>query len=417
MVKMARMNSMRMIILITVSILLLFSFQAYGSGTKTLRFYWYEDRFIDIMKQYIREFETENPGTKIDLQIIPWGSYYEKLPVMMASGTAPDIFFLASGQVQNYASMGTLLDLGQYFPPDELKKFRPSQVKLSTYRGKLIAVPFTATILTLYINKDLFKKVGIDTPVSAGNAWDWDEFRYALGKVKSADKLTYGMLNGGRDFWWLPWFYANDASLLNDSLDRAAINTPEAEETLSFLAGLTRENLMAPPGEATELFYQGKTAIYGAGHWDVLTISKAIGNRFKLGAVFFPRRKARSLALGGDYLAIYSKTKEPDLAVKFLQFLTSKRVMADYCARFYYIPPREDAIPHYGGYSDIMDLAQAQAAALGCETLTFHRGLPYYPKIATVFEAEYQLVMLGQKSAKAALKSIESRINEVLSGK
>lgn len=388
----------------------------------TLNFIWYESRFVDTMNGYIADFQKANPNIKINMEILPSAAYWEKLPVQISSGTAPDVFFLVSGQVQNYGAMDACLDLNKFVAKDEVAKYRAGQIVLSTYKDKLVTLPFTATVLTLFVNEGLFGKSGIQIPTTPKDAMSRDDFFAALKKLKDDNKLVEGMFNGGRDFWWLPWFYGNGASLLNDKLDAPAFNSPAAEEVFNLLSKATKDKLIGTPPsstattqEVTQLFGQGRQAVYSGGHWDVGSIETAVNGQFKFRAMTFPKMKSGGLALGGDYLAAYAKTKYPEQAAKFIQFLTSKDVTSNYASKHYYLPPRSDATPTYSKYADIMQLVQAQAAEMSSPVLTLHRGLPKYGDINTIFSAEYQLVMLGQKDAKAALTAIDTKIKEILS--
>ncbi len=410
-------GSFRKIVVISLLFVGVFFWTTPGfTAPVTLRFYWYEPRFLDIMNGYIAQFEKENPDIKIELEIVPWDAYWQKLPVSIAAGTAPDIFFLVSGQVQNYASMGGLLDLTQYIPRKDLKNFRDVQLAFCTYNKQVIALPFTCTTLTLFYNMDHFKRAGVTPPQSLANVWRWDTFEANITKVMTANQLIYGMLNGGREFWWLPWFYSNGAELFDKDYTKCTINSPQGLETLKFLADLTKKKVIAPPPETNlQLFLQGKVALHSAGHWDVKEITEGVGKKFKFGATFFPKGKTIAVALGGDYLGIYNKTKYPKEAVKFLSFLTSSKVLLDYSNRFNYLPPIK-ASPKYDIRPDIMRVANLQASTASTK-LTLDRGIPKYGNISPIVNAEYTLSMLGQKSLEEALRSMEEQINRILSEK
>lgn len=387
-----------------------------------LTFYWYEDRFADTMREYIDQFQQEHPGTTINLEILPFSTYFERLPVQISTGEAPDIYFLVSGQVQNYAATGSLMDLSTCVPEEELAHFRPAQIEFSTTGDELIALPFTTTVLTMLVNKELFESSGIDIPQTFDDAWSWDEFTETMRTLKANNPgLVNVMSNGGRDFWWLPWFYGNGASLLNETLDAAAFNSPEALQTFEYLRGLTEEGLIAPPPtagasaqEVQQLFVQGRQAIYSGGHWDMAGLAEAIGDGFTMSAAMFPAASNGSLALGGDYLVISKDTENPELACAFLNFLTSRETTEDYASRYFYLPPREDAHPVYAAHNDIMELVQAEASAMASSALTQTRGLPFYAPINSVFTAEYQLVMTGEHTPEQALEAIDAATTETL---
>ncbi len=398
------------------------SFAQSGKGLEgELTFYWYEDRFAETMQSYIAQFEEANPGVTVNLEILPFGTYFERLPVQIASGNAPDVFFLVSGQVQNYARMDVLADLGACVTPEELEPYRSAQIDFSTYDGTLIALPFTTTVLTLLVNEDLFNAAGIEIPRTFEEAWTWEEFADVLRTLKANNNLVSAMYNGGRDFWWLPWFYGNGASLFNETLDEPAFNSPEALETFEYLKALTDEGLIAVPPtagasaqEVQQLFVQGRQAVFSGGHWDLTGLVDAIGDSFVLNAAMFPVSSSNSLALGGDYLVVSRDTANPELACEFIKFLTSAEVTQDYSERYYYLPPRSDVTPEYTEHAAIMELVASQADALASSQLTLHRGLPFYSTVNSVFGAEYQLVMLGEKSPEEALEAIDAAIAQVL---
>ncbi|MCC6804375.1 MAG: sugar ABC transporter substrate-binding protein [Anaerolineae bacterium] len=388
-----------------------------------LTFYWYEDRFADTMREYIDQFQQAHPGTTVNLEILPFSTYFERLPVQISTGDAPDIFFLVSGQVQNYAATGSLMDLSTCVPEDELPLFRTAQIDFSTYNDQLIALPFTTTVLTMLVNKNMFDASGIEIPQTIEDAWTQEEFADIMRQLKTDNPgLVSVLANGGRDFWWLPWFYGNGASLLNDALDAPAFNSPEAIATFEYLRGLTEEGLIAPPPtagasaqEVQQLFVQGRQAIYSGGHWDMAGLTEAIGDGFTMSATLFPVGSgASSLALGGDYLVVSKDTENPELACSFLNFLTSQDITQDYASRYFYLPPRIDAEPVYEQHADIMALMNTEANDLASSTLTLHRGLPYYAAINSVFGAEYQLVMTGEHTPQQAVEAIDAATADAL---
>ena len=161
-----------------------------------LTFYWYEDRFADTMREYIDQFQQEHPGTTINLEI-PFSTYFERLPVQISTGDAPDIYFLVSGQVQNYAATGSLMDLRTCVPEAELAQFRPAQIDFSTYDDELIALPFTTTVLTMLVNKDIFESSGIDIPQTFDDAWTWDEFAEVMRTLKANNPSLINVMFAG----------------------------------------------------------------------------------------------------------------------------------------------------------------------------------------------------------------------------
>ena len=48
-----------------------------------------------VWTQIARAFEAQNPAVKVDVQVSDWDSYWEKLRVLMAGGTPPDVFAMS----------------------------------------------------------------------------------------------------------------------------------------------------------------------------------------------------------------------------------------------------------------------------------------------------------------------------------
>ena len=48
-----------------------------------------------VWTQIARAFEAQNPAVKVDVQVSDWDSYWEKLRVLMAGGSPPDVFAMS----------------------------------------------------------------------------------------------------------------------------------------------------------------------------------------------------------------------------------------------------------------------------------------------------------------------------------
>jgi len=60
-----------------------------------LRIMWWGDQTrADLTNQALRKFEEKYPHIKVVGEFAPSSSYFDKLNTLLASGTAPDVFFL-----------------------------------------------------------------------------------------------------------------------------------------------------------------------------------------------------------------------------------------------------------------------------------------------------------------------------------
>jgi multiple sugar transport system permease protein len=142
-----------------------------------------------IVNDSLRAFEQANPGITVE-RINPGdaGSHYTKLQMMMASGDAPDVFYVGNERIPLYANAGLLEPLDGYVAADaaskdpaalRLDELYPQVVDAFRYdgrnagRGALWGIPKDFTTVGFYYNKDLFRKAGVPFPKPD---WTWDDF-------------------------------------------------------------------------------------------------------------------------------------------------------------------------------------------------------------------------------------------------
>ena len=195
-----------------------------------LRLMWWGDqKRADITNEALKVFMEKNPDIKITGEFSPSSGYFDKLNTQLASGTAPDVFFLG-GNVVDYAKKNVLLDLTPYTGKQlNLDGMDATMVEYGTLDGKLQHISAGANARGIVINKTLFEKAGVPLPETD---WNWEDFARIskelsdkLGKgfygtynftvdgmdiyLKQNGKQLYDMENGALGFNQediLPWF-------------------------------------------------------------------------------------------------------------------------------------------------------------------------------------------------------------------
>ena len=185
----------------------------------------------------------------ITLEYEPGGSetasYQDVLKTELASGTAPDVFWIPGTDVADFATRGLLYDMRGlayatagysdtdfYAGPMFHLAFDPDT---SSSGGVLWGLPRDVSTFALYLNLDLIFESGADDPreLEAAGEWDWDAFLEVSEAVAALGSDVQGY---GGSAWWGPygvWMNAAGGGFFNE--DRTACNLDSAES----LAGLT----------------------------------------------------------------------------------------------------------------------------------------------------------------------------------
>ena len=159
---------------------------------------WGSESEIGILKPMLADFEKENPGIKVDFMHIPQ-NYFQKIHLLFASNTAPDVIFINNQYLPIYANAGVLEDLSKY--DFEFEKFYPKALATMSWKASTYAVPRDISNLVIFYNKDLFDKKNVSYP-HAG--WTFGEY------LSKAQKLTqrpdvFGVSFEEEPLYYLPY--------------------------------------------------------------------------------------------------------------------------------------------------------------------------------------------------------------------
>ncbi|HBU81695.1 MAG TPA: ABC transporter substrate-binding protein [Paenibacillus sp.] len=157
-------------------------------GQVELRMMWWGDqKRADSTNEALKVFQEKHPNIKIVGEFAPSSGYFDKLNTQLASGTAPDIFFLG-GNVVDYAKKDVLLNLDPYVGSElNLDGMDTTMVEYGRLDGKLQHISAGANARGIVVNQALFDQAGIPLPASD---WTWDD--YAAISKELSDKLGKG---------------------------------------------------------------------------------------------------------------------------------------------------------------------------------------------------------------------------------
>ena len=318
---------------------------AVGAGqAQEIKFWTLSYSTPEIAKAYekiVKDFEAANPGVTIKIENRGTDEHKSALRVAAGSDQAPDIYFMWAGLGLGgeFVKSGLALPMDKYYDKykwdDEF--IAPSLVFSNQYPGGRYGLPSTFRGEALYYNKALFKKAGIDSVPTT-----YPELVAAADKLAAAHipAITFG----GTVNWHVMRLMdellevkcgpeTHDA-LMTMKVSWAA--EPCATAAFEELHRWTSKYILKPfmgidQAQSYNLFLAGKAAMMLEGNWLVGQLKSA--NRTADFGVF-PFPGAPRLYGFAEYNYISSKSKNPDIAAKFLDYLESTPVQQANLAAF-----------------------------------------------------------------------------------
>ena len=352
---------------------------------------WGSKSEIDILKPILSDFEKENPDIKVDFMHIPQ-NYFQKIHLLFASNTAPDVIFINNLYLPIYANAGVLETVGQLnsqtakssgkwkmesgklvnsislapcgrgqnclvndselsnsgeglsdnfqlstfnFQPSD---YYPQALNALSYNGKLYAIPRDVSNLVIFYNKDMFRQKGIPLPAKD---WTFDDF------LKIAQKLsgngTFGINFEENPMLYLPYLMSEGGGILPDE-----INKPESQKALKFYADLRNKYHVAPKkseiasATSAQMFLQGKIGMYLSGRWMVPKFREECG--FDWDVINFPNGKYGSIVpMDASGWAVTKSSKHKKEAFMLVEYLSSKSSSEKFAKSGLIVPARIDS--------------------------------------------------------------------------
>jgi multiple sugar transport system substrate-binding protein len=292
-----------------------------------LRIMWWGDQArADRTNQALRKFEEKHPNIKVVGEFAPSSGYFDKLNTQLASGTAPDVFFLG-GNVVDYANKGVLLDLSPYVGKElDLSDMDKGMIEYGTFGGKLLHVSAGANARGIVVNTEMFKKAGMPVPA---DGWTWDD--YARISKELSDKLgkgyfgTYNFTNEGMDIF----FKQRGKQLYDMEAGKLGFEQKDAEEWFTYWYNLqkaggvvTPELQVSNPADDTSksLIVAGKVAMTLIPSNQFAALQKMTQDKLTLVQVPRGPKGTGVVFESSQGLSGYAKTQHPKEVAELMNF-------------------------------------------------------------------------------------------------
>ncbi len=328
---------------------------------------------------FVDKFEAENPGIKLNLEVISWNDVHQVVDTRIANNNAPDILNIDT--FSEFVPDGLLMPVKDYCPEDLYNDFFPAFIAESVIDDTVWAVPDLASARALFYNVDLLKDAGVEVPTT------WAELEDACQAILdyyNGDVYPWGIDmttdEGQACFAYYAW--GNGGGFV-DADGNWALNSPENVEAVNFAVGLVNKGF-TNPNPATETRYDLQD-MFAAGKLAMLLTTNQLptyvsdkGGSINMATAGIPANEGKTGSSVGvmDRVMAFKDDSAPDQAArneaigKFLKFFYNPENYVGWVSMEGFLPAVNSAVealvasdPSFGAWLDVLGSCQFYPAA------------------------------------------------------
>lgn len=248
-----------------------------------------------ILTDIIKQFEAENKGVKIKVEVLENEQYKNKMKVLSSSNELPDVGFTwAAGYMTPFVKGGLFAEMDDVLDDGLKDSFVSGTTEAFALEGKTYGLPLELNIAPIYYNKEIFKKHNLEVPQT------YEEFQEVVKTL--AAKGVAPIALGNKDRWTgsLWYMYLADRIGGTEVLNKAINRTGTFEDPALITAAEEIQNLVKANAfnkgfngmsndEGKAEFLNGNAAMYLMGTWELpnYTTNEEIPQEFRDNVGFF----------------------------------------------------------------------------------------------------------------------------------
>ena len=296
-------------------------------------------------------FNTEQNGKiKIDLTVVPFAEYLQKVSAAASGHNLPDLLAANVIDGPNYSKLGLWSDItARVAALPFADTLAPAHIAAATTGGSVFAVPHVLDASSLYYNKILFQKAGLDPEAPPTTLQEVADDAAAIAALGNGIGGLYlpGDCGGCLAFTLFPSIWAAGGTVMNQDGTKATLDSTAAADVLGIYHSMWANGSMIPESRNEAGATQNAAFEAGTAGFALLG-SKALGtlkenDKLKIGVAPIPGPDGgTSTFVGGDVLGISSSSKHADAAWTFLEWSLGDAAQLDIYAKGGFIPVRTD---------------------------------------------------------------------------
>ncbi len=324
----------------------------------------------EALYQLLAKEYNKTHATQVVLTPIQQSDFVTKVSTAAATGTLPDVLSTDVAFVAGFVNAGVFVDTsGRINALPYGNALLSAWVKAASKDGAEYGVPAAIDVSTMYYNKDLFQRAGLnpDQPPTTWNEILQDAKTItALGGGVTGYYFA-GQCGGCNGFDMLPMIWASGGENVPGA--SVSLNSPQASALMQFYHQMWAGGMIAP-GAKTDTgaswvtaFETGKIGIAPYGGFALTEFKKDSSLHF--GAFLIPGENGGTSSFaGGDVMGITKGAKNPGAAWDFIQWMLSNDVQLNVVAANGYLVDRTDLADNQYAQQDPLIALHYKAASI-----------------------------------------------------
>ena len=375
----------------------------------------YSSKTGPYFEEAAKAFEEANPGSDIQIEVVPWDVLLQKLTTDISGGANADLSIIGTRWLIDFVDQGIAAPLDDYMTQDFRDRFFPVFLEPSVMQGKTYGLPIAASARAMYYNKALFEQAGITEVPDT-----WDELAEAAKKIGALGDDIAGFGLQGKEietdvyFYYAFWAYGGQlveedgtSGLDTDAGYKAAEMYKSLIDSGATQPGVTSYNRE----DVQNLFKQGKVGM--------MITAPFLSNQIKeeapdldYGVAAIPAGPEGDRGTYGvtDSIIMFENSQNKDLAWKFLDQLFTTEWRAKFTSGEGFLPVN----PEVAAQPAFADNADLKAFTALLPDARFAPVIAGWEEIAATTSDAVQTIYLGNGEPKATLDAAAGEINGIL---
>jgi multiple sugar transport system substrate-binding protein len=274
----------------------------------------------------IDKFQTDNPGVKVNMEAVPWGTCQDKSMTLAAAGNPVSVAYIGSRTLLQLSKSDLIVPAE--ISDEQAALYQPGVLKTVSSGGKYWGYPHAFSTKALYINCDLVTAAGMEC--KAPETW---ADMIAMAKAIKEKNGVAGIGIAGKDFdntmhMFLDFLYSNGGTVLDAATGEVTLDSQQTRETLQLYKDLLPYMEEGPTAwerdQMKDLFNDAKLGMYVNGPWGYGQHKDKVPNQIVVPIPHGPSGPSGTILIT-DSIAVF-KQKDPAaqaMAQKLAQALTS----------------------------------------------------------------------------------------------